>query len=721
MPVRTIVWVLIALTAVILSPCYVGAAAQQQEQQSKAAATPPPLSEAHKKWLEEEVVYIISDVEKKAFLQLHSDKERDDFINAFWLVRDPTPGTEKNEFKEEHYKRIEYANKKYGRDTAKPGWKTDRGRLHILMGEPRFKEEYPEDMLIQPTELWHYISVDVYGLPSSFYLIFWRPYGVGEMRLFSPTSDGINKLFRPLASLQGLSNEELTDKLFTDVDPELSHAVWSLLPSEGGLATDSFTPNPLASEMILARVYDARNYPQNYEWVDNYLKMGTAVKVDYTFLQSSPDALFTWIQNPMGQLEMHYAVLLKPDEFSLGRYQDRVYGSVTLDGFITSDDGKLLTPLREHSEFEVPEKQVNEVSRRPFELEGLLPIIPGSYQLSLMWKNEVSRRNMPVLGEIEVPDIEKLDKPILSPPVLILAATPVEEDKLDQVARPFMIGNTQFTPDICGIVPPGSMVKTFTQLILPPGVTLLVASYNLEFRFYQGDKEVHKEVVALSKYVLADALYTSTGIYQPIETTNLLSGDYTMRVALMAGSEEVALSKEMKFKVWSRELKDPFVIRRGLPPYTKGFHSTARAEQWLRRGDTQRAIEMLQDAVDKEPSMTDAKIVLMRLLLKAKEFDKILVLGENLLIERPRDIELVLLMASAYYGSGNDKDAIRLLERVLSEQPQNLSALNLIAHAKLASGDVQGALSAINRSLEILPEQKSLKEMKAQIEASIQQ
>jgi len=67
---------------------------------------------------------------------LNSDKERDLFIEAFWKQRDPTPSTPINEFNEEHYSRIEYANKMFGRETPKPGWKTERGKIYIILGKP---------------------------------------------------------------------------------------------------------------------------------------------------------------------------------------------------------------------------------------------------------------------------------------------------------------------------------------------------------------------------------------------------------------------------------------------------------------------------------------------------------------------------------------------------------------------------------------------------------
>ncbi|NOR11672.1 MAG: GWxTD domain-containing protein, partial [Candidatus Aminicenantes bacterium] len=85
-------------------------------------------------WLEEEVGYIISPREKEVFQKLQSDREREFFMEAFWKQRDPTPGTPENEFKTEHYRRIQYANHTYGRSTVKPGWKTDRGRIYIILG-----------------------------------------------------------------------------------------------------------------------------------------------------------------------------------------------------------------------------------------------------------------------------------------------------------------------------------------------------------------------------------------------------------------------------------------------------------------------------------------------------------------------------------------------------------------------------------------------------------
>ena len=92
-------------------------------------------------WLDQDVRWIITDEERSAFKQLSNDEERENFIEAFWQRRDPTPDTAENEFKEEHYRRIAYANEHF--PAGIPGWKTDRGRIYIVFGPPDEIESHP--------------------------------------------------------------------------------------------------------------------------------------------------------------------------------------------------------------------------------------------------------------------------------------------------------------------------------------------------------------------------------------------------------------------------------------------------------------------------------------------------------------------------------------------------------------------------------------------------
>jgi GWxTD domain-containing protein len=123
---------------------------EKQKKQQKASLK-IELSKVYKKWLNEDVVWIITDEERAAFKQLSNDEERDNFIEAFWQRRDPTPDTEENEYKEEHYRRIAYANEHFA--AGIPGWKSDRGRMYIMYGPADEIDAHPSGGTYErPTE-----------------------------------------------------------------------------------------------------------------------------------------------------------------------------------------------------------------------------------------------------------------------------------------------------------------------------------------------------------------------------------------------------------------------------------------------------------------------------------------------------------------------------------------------------------------------------------------
>jgi GWxTD domain-containing protein len=113
----------------------------EKQKKANAKALKQELGKTYKRWLDEDVRWIITDEERSAFMQLSNDEERDQFIEAFWARRDPTPDTPENEFKEEHYRRIAYANEHFA--AGIPGWKTDRGRIYIMYGPADEIESHP--------------------------------------------------------------------------------------------------------------------------------------------------------------------------------------------------------------------------------------------------------------------------------------------------------------------------------------------------------------------------------------------------------------------------------------------------------------------------------------------------------------------------------------------------------------------------------------------------
>jgi GWxTD domain-containing protein len=145
-----------------------------QERYKAQKALRQELKGTYKIWLNDEVPYIISDDEKKAFMSLSNDEERDAFIESFWQRRNPNPDSPENEYREEHYRRIAYANEHYA--AGKPGWKTDRGHIYIAFGPPDSTDSHPSggsyDRPIDegggqtstfPFEIWHYRYLEGIG------------------------------------------------------------------------------------------------------------------------------------------------------------------------------------------------------------------------------------------------------------------------------------------------------------------------------------------------------------------------------------------------------------------------------------------------------------------------------------------------------------------------------------------------------------------------------
>src|SRR6202049_4330505 len=188
---------------------------KQQKDLEKELGTP------YKKWLNEDVVYIISPEERESFLRLQTNEEREQFIENFWLRRDPTPDTVENEFKDEHYRRIAYANEHFS--SGIPGWKTDRGRIYIMYGPADEIESHPSGGTYErppeegggttstyPFEQWRYRYIEDVG--SDIIIEFVDPTMSGEYRMTMDPSEKDALLYVPNAGLTMSEQMGMADK-----------------------------------------------------------------------------------------------------------------------------------------------------------------------------------------------------------------------------------------------------------------------------------------------------------------------------------------------------------------------------------------------------------------------------------------------------------------------------------------------------------------------------
>jgi GWxTD domain-containing protein len=186
----------------LLQPAFGYKTKLSKEEKKRQKAIKKEMESPYKKWLDEEVPYIITPEEKAAFKKLSTDEEREQFIEQFWERRNPNPGSPENEFKEEYYRRIAYANEHFS--SGIPGWKTDRGRIYIMYGPPDEIDSHPsggtyvpenqtdmaimnpmmggaQEMTTYPFEDWRYRYIE--GIGENITLEFVDPTMSGEYRL----------------------------------------------------------------------------------------------------------------------------------------------------------------------------------------------------------------------------------------------------------------------------------------------------------------------------------------------------------------------------------------------------------------------------------------------------------------------------------------------------------------------------------------------------------
>jgi len=219
---------LIAFSALLLTPPKViGAEGDEPRQLSKKEEKrrlkrlQDELRGPFKKWMREDVRYILTEGEKKAFVRLTTDEERENFIEQFWLRRDPTPDTVENEYREEHYRRIAWANERYA--SGIPGWKADRGRIYITFGPPdeieshssggNYQRPYEEGggfTSTYPFEIWRYRWIE--GVGQDVLIEFVDPTMTGEYRMSLDPSEKDALMMVPGAGLTTAEMLGLSEK-----------------------------------------------------------------------------------------------------------------------------------------------------------------------------------------------------------------------------------------------------------------------------------------------------------------------------------------------------------------------------------------------------------------------------------------------------------------------------------------------------------------------------
>lgn len=648
------------------------------------------LPERYKKWLQEEVVYIIAPMEKEVFLQLKTDRERDLFIEAFWKHRDPTPSTEENEFKNEHYRRINYANHFFGRTSPIPGWKTDRGRIYIILGEPNDIQRFEGKSMTYPSEVWFYQGKTDLGLPPGFNLVFFQEKSVGEYRLYSPTKDGPQAL---MTSYYGDPVDYLSAyEQLKEYEPDLAEVSLSLIPGEEsvGLGRPS-----LASDLLVQRVETSPQKQIEEKYAQKFLQYKDLVEVEYTANYIDSDSLVKVIKDPSGVYFVHYA--LEPERLSVNLFQNKYYTTLKLNGTVRDEAGKIIYQFDRTISLDFDEEKMKSVSRQPFNIHDMFPLIPGNYKFSVLVKNEVSKEFTSMEQNLLIPQ----EDPALQMTSFILGYKVSRVQATKTRLKPFQIGPYQVYSQPNRVFLKGDTLSVAFQI---HGLnTDLRQRGEIKFVFMKEGQEFR----SVSRKIIEYADLPS--FVEIFSLTDFSPAHYNIQVSLIADGREV-LSDSDEFDVTHLEaIPRPWIYSLILPDREDPVYDYLIGTQLFNSGKIEEARSHLERAYQNKPDSADFAINLAEVYMALADYKKI----EPILLPflnqgQPSKYELYFLMGRAYKNLGELSKAIEIFDKAISHYGLNVNILNIIGECYFQLGNTSAALTAWEKSLEINPDQPEI-------------
>ncbi len=393
-----------------------------------------------KKWLKEDVRYIITPEERKGFLRLSTAEERENFVEQFWMRRDPTPDSMENEYKEEHYRRIAYANDRFA--SGIPGWTTDRGRIYIAHGPPDEIESHPAGGMYQrpyeegggttstfPFEMWRYRWVE--GVGQDVVLEFVDPTMTGEYRLTSDPSEKDALLHIPGAGLTLSEQMGMSTKYdrFTRTDGTRMGMPLGGTQSRKynqferlQLHADIFRPPPVKFKDLEAIVESRIEYST------------LPFQVDVHYVRVTNSAVLTSVTVQLNNRDLVF------------REEDGLHKSVVnIFARVTTVTRRIATNFEDTVTISTtPERLQQETERQSIYQKGV-PLAPGMYRLELVVKDIVGETMGTHRLALKVPEF---DDEKLAMSTLILA------DRIERVPTrslgtgQFVIGSSKVRPRI---------------------------------------------------------------------------------------------------------------------------------------------------------------------------------------------------------------------------------------------------------------------------------
>ena len=512
---------------------------KQKKQNSKSLRQ--ELSRRDKVWLDQDVAWIITDEERSAFKQLSNDEERENFIESFWQRRDPTPDTAENEFKEEHYRRIAYANEHF--PAGIPGWKTDRGRIYIVFGAADEIESHPSGGTYQrpmeegggststfPFEQWRYRYLE--GIGQEVIIEFVDTCMCGDYHMTIDRSEKDALLMTPNGGLTLYEQMGMSSK------------------------ANRFTGGGL--ERLGSSPFNKDLQTKQFDRLDQFAKLSKAPAVKFKDLESVVthkisvnlmpfDVRADFVKVTSDTVLVPVTVQIKNRDVTFQNKEGIERGTVNIFGRVTTLTGRVAQTFEDTVQVDVPTELLARTAENSSVYWKALPLKPGRYRFDIVVKDVNGDRVGTWSQGVIVPDFSD-DR--LSNSSLIVA------DQMEPVAAKnvgtgnFVIGTTKVRPRVA---PSNGKPVSFKR---NQKLNFWMQVYNLSV-----DEKTHKPSATI-EYNVTDA--ANKAVIHTVESTDTMGNvgeQVTLQKTLSAANLQPGLYK-IEIKVndnLSKQMVDPSV------------------------------------------------------------------------------------------------------------------------------------------------------------------
>jgi GWxTD domain-containing protein len=644
------------------------------------------LPPRYRHWLNEEVNYIIDSTERKNFLILETDAERDSFIAAFWKIRNPDPSSATNAYKEEHYRRLAYANEHFGSVEVQDGWHTDQGRIYIQLGAPQQIMTYPLARNVRPMEIWFYQSPSQ-ALPPYFYIVFYKR-SIGERyQLYSPTQDGPAKL---VSSLEALNDQQRSlDILRKSLGDEVATIAVNLIPGDRVDLKD-YSPN-LSSDVLLSEIAGLPDNPMTQEQL-NLNRLQERVTTSILTGETAPEVSYGVFRNEDGDETLSLLLKMRTQDPTLiGRLPDKGLGyDVELRTAVLTADNKPVYDQVDDMTGRVTDAEATVAEHKRFGAETRLPLAPGKYVVVTTLTNNLNHVATRERTPIMVP-APKGGAISLSP--LVAYTTPAGvPDPMGTL--PFSASKVRFTPRGAQTVTirQGEKLPLVFQLWLDPQTLSTHADAKIHVRYVYGAVTAAHDSAASEGEEIDPANHDAAGNLltgHTLNTADLMPGTYRLVVgANWEGVPQTAYETMTVHVVRASEQIDAWTTYGGVAPDVKAMDDLKRGLSAEAQGADGDAERLYAKAQNEGPGEVRPLEKLAALLARKGETEPLAALSRKAPVTQVAVApKTLLLIADALKKSGNPKGVVQMLDAQIKLQPPSADLYRAMADACEATGD----------------------------------